>query len=186
MTLSSDYEWNPQHVCFPEAKRTVEEEVSRTVGAVISQVQGTHAYNDSDDDESNLELLDIGELHKRLIATVGVKSNSRQAAQVEIQVVPQAKTFQSKGRHSSVSPEDISERWQIGLEQAKETLKRTTQRLARSAVMPLARRYRADRQFQTKRLDGMWASDTMDGRVKSLDGNRYGQVFSNGTFFAEV
>ena len=25
----------------------------------------------------------------------------------------------------------------------------------------------------------------MDGRVKSLDGNRYGQVFSNDTFFAE-
>ncbi len=32
----------------------------------------------------------------------------------------------------------------------------------------------------------MWASDTMDGRVKSLDGNRYGQVFSNGNFFAEI
>jgi hypothetical protein len=26
----------------------------------------------------------------------------------------------------------------------------------------------------------------MDGRVKSLDGNRYGQVFSIGTFFAEI
>jgi hypothetical protein len=52
--------------------------------------------------------------------------------------------------------------------------------------MPSARRYRADRHFQTKRLDGKWATDTMDGRVKSLDGNRYGQVFSNGTFFAEI
>jgi hypothetical protein len=32
----------------------------------------------------------------------------------------------------------------------------------------------------------MWASDAMDGRVKSLDGNRYAQVFANGSFFAEV
>jgi hypothetical protein len=32
----------------------------------------------------------------------------------------------------------------------------------------------------------MWASDTMDDRVKSLDGNRYAQVFSNRSFFAEV
>ncbi len=40
--------------------------------------------------------------------------------------------------------------------------------------------------FQSKRLKGMWATDTMDGRVKSLDGNRCGQVFSNGTCFAEV
>jgi hypothetical protein len=40
--------------------------------------------------------------------------------------------------------------------------------------------------FQTKRLAGKWASDTMDGRVKSLGGNQYAQVFSNGGFFAEV
>jgi hypothetical protein len=40
--------------------------------------------------------------------------------------------------------------------------------------------------LQTKRLDGKWASDAMDGRVKSLDGNRHGQAFSNGTFFAEM
>jgi hypothetical protein len=112
----------------------------------------------------------------------------RQVSQVEVAApdVPGARSFQSKGRHSSVTPEDLCERWQIGLAQAKETLKRTTQRLARSAVMPLARRYKADRRFQAKRLDGMWATDTMDGRVKSLDGNRHAQVFSNGTYFAEV
>jgi hypothetical protein len=52
--------------------------------------------------------------------------------------------------------------------------------------MPLARRYRADMMFQTKRLAGKWAFDTMDGRVKSLDGNQCAQVFSNGGFFAEV
>jgi hypothetical protein len=40
--------------------------------------------------------------------------------------------------------------------------------------------------FQTKRLVGKWASDTMDSRVKPLDGNQYAQVFSNGGFFAEV
>ena len=140
------------------------------------------------DDDSDIKLLDIGDISKRLIASVKVTSIPRQTSQVgvEVQDVPQAKTFQSKGRHSTVTAEALSERWQIGLEQAKETLKRTTQRLARSAVMPLARRYRADRRFQTKRLSGMWASDTMDGRVKSLDGNRYGQVFSNGSFFAEI
>ena len=32
----------------------------------------------------------------------------------------------------------------------------------------------------------MWATDTMDGRVKSLDINRCAQVFSNGTYFAEI
>jgi hypothetical protein len=75
----------------------VEAEASRTVGAVISQGQEADEYNDNDGDESNLELLHIGDLSKRLIATVGVKSTPRQAAQVEIQDAPQAKTFQSKG-----------------------------------------------------------------------------------------
>jgi hypothetical protein len=51
--------------------------------------------------------------------------------------------------------------------------------------MPSARRYPADRMFQTKRLAGKWASNTMDGHVKSLDSNQYAQVFSNGGFFAE-
>ncbi len=185
VTLSSEHEWDPQHVRFPKAVRTAEEEVSRNIGAVMTQ-GGNFDPVDTRDDDSTNRLLDIGNMSQRLIASVRVKSIPRRASQVEIQDVPQLKTFQSKGRHSTVSPEDLSERWQIGLEQARETLKQTTQRLARSAVMPLARRYRADRRFQKKRLDGMWASDTMDGRVKSLDGNRYGQVFSNGNFFAEI
>ncbi len=124
-----------------------------------------------------------------MITSVKVHMVPRQASQVsqvDVQDVPQLKTFQSKGRHSSITAEDLCERWQIGLAQAKETLKRTSQRLMRSAVMPLARRYHADRMFFKKRLRGMWSSDTMDGRVKSLDGNRYGQVFANNNFFAEV
>ena len=32
----------------------------------------------------------------------------------------------------------------------------------------------------------MWATDTMDVRVNYLDGNRYAQVFSNGTYFSEI
>jgi hypothetical protein len=35
-------------------------------------------------------------------------------------------------------------------------------------------------------LAGKWESNTMDGHVKSFDGSRYAQVFSNGGLFAEV
>jgi hypothetical protein len=31
---------------------------------------------------------------------------------------------------------------------------------------------------QTKHMAGTWASDTLDGHVKLLDGNQYAQVFS--------
>jgi len=87
--------------------------------------------------------------------------------------------FESKETHTSVTPENLSERWWIGLGQARETLKRTAQRIVRSAVMPLARRYRADRIFEKRRLRGKWFTDTLDGRVTSKDRNRYSQVFAN-------
>ena len=96
---------------------------------------------------------DIDAMQLRLIASVNViDTKSRQIAQVDVADIPAAKTFVSTERHTSVTPEDLSERWGIGLKQAKETLKRTTQRIVRSATMPLGRRYRADRHFEKPRL----------------------------------
>ena len=40
--------------------------------------------------------------------------------------------------------------------------------------------------FLTKSLTVIWATDTMGGRVNSLDRNHYTQVFSNGTYFSEI
>ena len=55
-----------------------------------------------------------------------------------LQDVPSARIFQSKERHSTITPSDLSERWYIGLGQATQTLKATSQRLMRSAILPLA------------------------------------------------
>ena len=49
--------------------------------------------------------------------------------------------FLSPKKNSSTTTEDLSERWGLRLAQATLTLKATTQKLVRSAVMPLARRY---------------------------------------------
>ena len=50
----------------------------------------------------------------------------------------------------------------------------------------MTRRYRADRDFYRKTLSGSWSTDTMDGRVKSLEGNRYAQVFANKGYFSKI
>ena len=42
----------------------------------------------------------------------------------------------------------------IGLERARQTLRATTQRGTRSALLPISRRYWADRQFGVKQLTG--------------------------------
>ena len=52
--------------------------------------------------------------------------------------------------------------------------------------MPLSRGYKADRIFHKTRIGGKWLTDTMDGRVKQLDGNLYSQVFANKTMFSPV
>ena len=61
-----------------------------------------------------------------------------------MQDVSMPRTFISKNRHSSTTSEDLSERWGLSISQDEITLKSTTQKLTRSAIMPLERRYRAD------------------------------------------
>ena len=97
------------------------------------------------------------------------------------------RTFLSSERHSNTTSEDLSEIWNISVEQAKMTLLATTQHHARSAIMPLSRRYRVDRMFEPKRLLGTMATDTMDPRCESLHGDhRYCQVFGNKQMFCET
>ena len=40
--------------------------------------------------------------------------------------------------------------------------------------------------FQRNTLVGDWSTDTLDGRIKSLDGNNYAQVFVNKGYYANV
>jgi hypothetical protein len=40
--------------------------------------------------------------------------------------------------------------------------------------------------FFIPRFGGDWYTDTMDGRVKSRDGNRYAQAFANKNYFPAV
>ena len=83
----------------------------------------------------------------RMIGSVKVAlitSRNLSESKAMVQDVPQAKMFQSKGNHSTVSPEELSGKLQIGLKQARETITKTTQILTCSDVTPLVRRYRAE------------------------------------------
>ena len=57
------------------------------------------------------------------------------------------------------------------------TLNATTRRLVRSAITPLSRRYRADMMFGIRRLNYEIFADTIDGKIKSIHGDRYAQRF---------
>ena len=63
--------------------------------------------------------------------------------------------FQSMSRHTDYSAQDLNERWFISVAQDAKILKNTAQRFLRSSLLPLARRYQADRMFERKLFAGI-------------------------------
>ena len=170
--LSSSATWDPHNVVFPTHR--VEEEEHQT------QILSTSSISTSANDLTST-IHDPANFHTRLISSIQVHAPSKSPEEL-----PSVPTFQSKGRHSSVSPQDLSERWFIGLKKAKDTIKNTTQRILRSALLTLARRYRADRMYERPRIRSTIYTNTMDGQHKSLDGNKYAQVFPTDFHFSAV
>ena len=88
-----------------------------------------------------------------------------------------------RARHTALSAEEVSRKFGVGLDTARQTLKATTQLGIRHAVNPLSRRYRTDiMQSKRKRLNDTFYSDTMFSGVKSIRGNTCAQLFTNGKF----
>ena len=194
--MSSPHPWDPTKVTFNNNARSLEEEISEARGINSIEVQNFAPciFNSG---ELNHRLIKSVESHDRIVSTIATrriisgsnKANpniSRETINIGSNDLPVAYTFQSSKRHNDVTPEDLSERWCISLNQAASTIKRTTQNFLRSAILPIARRYRADRMFQRKTLVGDWSTDTLDGRIVSLNGNKYAQVFANKSYFAKI
>ena len=81
------------------------------------------------------------------------------------------------------SAELIADLWCSGIKNSQATLGVTSQRRVRSAALPLARRYRSDRVFSMRRLNALFATDTLFSDVKSLNQNRCAKVFSQNVGF---
>ena len=194
--LSSSQPWDPKNVRFPKTNYSLQQKVSTGNRNISSFTQ----YIDDEHDE-NMEnvtnIFSLSSINRRIFAmdTIQYKNPNDSSIDTPLEKpdidsgltdIPTIPTFQSSERHTDVSPEDLSDRWHISIAQAIDTLKNTTQRFLRSATLPLSRRYRADRVFDRKTLSGTWSTDTMDGRSKSILGNRYAQVFANKGYFAKI
>ena len=174
IVMSSAAPWNPRDVHFPAHHDEEGETLTHhEIACCTSVADSTFDLSTLDFERTSVSRA----LADRLISQVNVNGNDDQD-------VPLSRTFTSKERHVGVSAQELSERWFIGLSQAHDTIKATTQNCTRSALLPLSRRYRVDRVFERPLLRGDFYSDTMDGRSKSLDGNRYAQIIANKDFFA--
>ena len=100
--------------------------------------------------------------------------------------IPTRQTYTSTERHVKMLDEVLADRFGIGLERARQTLKAITQRGTRSALLPISRRYQDDRQFGVRRLNGKFATDTIWAKRKTLRRNVSSQIYSHKCGFNAV
>ena len=167
--LTSQHPWDPSRVKFPVRERTWEEK-PRQMSTIVTSF--------------SIESINRAICSMQIIVPDKIfRNHSIDSGKSDVST---PNTFQSSERHADISPENLSDRWGISIPTAIKTIKKTTQRFMRSAILPLSRRYRVDRVFSRKTLNGDWSTDTLDGRCKSLEGNRYAQVFANKHYFSRI
>ena len=159
--LSSPQTWDPHKVSFPKAKRTLEEEMGslRCLSAVDRSGDRVPDLHQEEDDI----VFSIDRMNRR-ISGLKTLELGKPSFDPGISDVPSRNAFQSSDRHTDVTAQDLSERWGVSISTAAKTLTKTTQKFLRSAVLPLSRRYRTDRVFSRKTLQGNWSTDTIDAR----------------------
>ena len=100
--------------------------------------------------------------------------------------IPTRQTYTSTERHVKMSAEVLADRFCIGLERARQTLKATTLRGTRSALLPISRIYRSDRKFGVRRMNRNFATDTFWAKSKTLRRNVANQIYSHKCVFNAV
>ena len=105
-------------------------------------------------------------------------------AEAIVKRVQPRQSFISHDRHKQITADRLAEHFGIGPARARATLRATTQRGVRSAILPISRRYRADKYFNVKTLDGKFATDTLWSKSRSTGGNIASQVYTHKNGFA--
>ena len=177
--LTTDDKWNPQTVKLGSVTSLPNpDHVVRQIDLVTCEKK--FAYQDNKSDEAvlhsiNSVLTNLGSMMKVSKIHTAIDDD-----------IPARRTFVSYDRHKKASAESIADLWCIGIKRARATMDATTQRGTRSAILPLSRRYRADRVYNLKRLDARFATDTLFSDIKSLSQNTCAQIYSHKVGFAAV
>ena len=182
--LTSKREWEPATVNLKiqsiQSSTTEGWQHKRFISSVsIPTVVGDKsAYNDITRDETILHsiepsLVTLSELHKE--QNKSTEDN-----------IPSRHSYAKQDRHIQANAQNIASMWGIGINRAKATIQCTTQHGVRSALLPLSRRYRADRMYNLRRLNSKFATDTFFSDHKSLNQNTCAQIYSHKNGFSAV
>ena len=143
IVLTSPNEWDPRQVAFPSTSDVdIDEIESRHVSAGSSSRRVTTMASTGfgDNNRQPLRIFDIQVFNARIMKSMVVPTVIHDGPLAADTLMP-PKAFISTDRHTNTTPEDLSETWNISVEQAAMMLQATTQNHVRSAIMSLSRRY---------------------------------------------
>ena len=158
--MTSSFRWEPHDVKLGETRVNVDKAIDDFIG----------------ESDRLLQSIDPSLIMLKEMSTRHIQANSY--IDVTAEDIPARRSFISTDRHKKLTAESISELWGIGKSRAMATIDATTQNGTRSAILPLSRRYRADRRYNLKRLEGDFSTDSLYAEIKSLLGNKYAQIYS--------
>ena len=149
IVLTSPHSWDPKRVTFPKCTHTLGEMLgdhSRQLSA-LRQHEALHDDNESDVlfslDKLQLQIASLSQVTSKPTKSISSTALLKRDEKIDPGKTdaPGLHTFQSSDRHTDVTPQQLSERWGISVNTASKTLKNTTQKFLRSAILPLSRRY---------------------------------------------
>ena len=184
--MTSKIEWNPNEIKLGEinnVKSTEHEEFARKSETNVNMTK-YHEYINPTSDEALLHSIEPSMV--KLGEMISAKHTEALKYRDKSMDIPARRSFVSTERHKTATAETLSENFMIGIKRARATLDATTQRGTRSAVLPLSRRYRMDRYFNLKRLNGRFASDTLWSKKRSLHSNIAAQIYSHKCGFKAI
>lgn len=152
--LTDAQPWEPHTVTLGKVMR--KEAMSTRVRCISTTYMSEHPmsynthnkyeYEDNKADETILHSINpiLTNLKERIIKSMDINNTVHDGD------VPIRRTFVSTDRHGKLNALQIADRWNIGLRRAAATIRATTQHGKRSAILPISRRYRADRMYNVK------------------------------------
>lgn len=181
--LSSEKPWNPGTVKLGETEsiRPVSDPPFYQVRSISKVQRKEFEYLDPTLDEALLHSIEpsLVNLKERMINKISRIPSTNNHYDYDLEELPSRRTYVSHERHSKINENTLYDRFCIGIHRARATLRATTQKGLRSAILPIGRRYRADRVFDVKRLSGKFATDTLWSKTKSLRSNVATQLYSH-------
>ena len=166
--MTVETEWEPQSVRLALV-RTKEEEESRKICEIARAPKVYELETDGIMGSIGYMFVERAMI-EQLIASINVWC-------------VKVKDIESNARHSVINPEEVSRKFNIGINRLKYTLRVTTQTCIRHAVHPLHRIYRVyNIQLNRKRLDAKLYTDHLLAKTDSLEGNTGAYIYTTGNF----